>query len=121
MVRDVTTEEDWPAVGRAIDTRMRERRVSQQALAAASGVSVATLRELRLGTTGRRAQDSTLAAIARALDWPDDHLFVVLLGRTPRAMALAPPPIDRQILDVLLRIERQMAHIGARLSVPAAG
>ncbi|OHV32236.1 transcriptional regulator [Parafrankia soli] len=98
---------------------MRERRMSQQALAAASGVSVATLRELARGTSSRRAQDSTLAAISRALGWPDDHLLTVLLGRQPDEVPLRALPVDQQILDVLLRIERSVAAIGAQLHATA--
>lgn len=115
MVRETTAGEDWQAVGAAITARMRERRTSQQALAAASGVSVATLRELARGTSSRRAQDSTLAAISRALGWADDHLLIVLLGRQPDEVPLRPLPVDQQILDVLLRIERSVAAIGAQL------
>ncbi len=117
MVRD-TAAEDWKAVGEAITARMRERRITQQALATASGVSVATLRELQRGTSRRRAHDTTLVAISRALAWPDDHLLTVLLGAPPQTVTAPPAPIDRQILEVLLRIERQVATIGARLRVP---
>ncbi|WP_235609343.1 helix-turn-helix domain-containing protein [Frankia casuarinae] len=93
--------------------------MSQQALAAASGVSVATLRELARGTSSRRAQDATLAAISRALGWPDDHLLTVLLGREPDEVPLPVLPVDQQILEVLLRIERSLATIGAQLIPPA--
>ncbi|MCM3921097.1 helix-turn-helix domain-containing protein [Frankia sp. AiPs1] len=121
MLRDAATGEDWPAVGQAINARMQERRITQQALAAASGVSVATLRELQRGTNRRRAHDTTLIAIARALGWPDDHLLAVLLGEPPRDVTAPPLPIDRQILEVLLRIERHVADLGAHLRVPTAG
>ncbi|WP_163549782.1 helix-turn-helix domain-containing protein [Candidatus Frankia nodulisporulans] len=121
MLRDTATGEDWPAVGQAVNVRMRERRITQQALAAVSGVSVATLRELQRGTSRRRAQDTTLIAIARALGWPDDHLLTVLLGESPRDVTIPPPPIDQQILEVLLRIERRVADLGVYLRVPTAG
>ncbi len=92
MLRDAATGEDWPAVGQSINALMQERRITQQALAAASGVSVATLRELQRGTNRRRAHDTTLIAIARALGWPDDHLLAVLLGEPPRDVAAPPRP-----------------------------
>ncbi|ORT95121.1 transcriptional regulator, partial [Frankia casuarinae] len=82
-------------------------------------VSVATLRELARGTSSRRAQDATLAAISRALGWPDDHLLTVLLGREPDEVPLPVLPVDQQILEVLLRIERSLATIGAQLIPPA--
>ncbi|KPM54692.1 XRE family transcriptional regulator [Frankia sp. R43] len=115
MIRDASTREDWPAVGTAITDRMRQQRMSQQALAAASGVSVATLRELARGTSSRRAQDATLIAISHALGWADGHLLAVLLGRQPDEVPTLALPVDRQILDALLRIERSVAAIGAQL------
>lgn len=110
------TGEDWPAVAAAITARMRERRVSQQALAAASGVSVATLRVLQHGMNGRRAQDTTLVAVARALGWRDDHLLRVLLGTAPGEPVAVQVPADERILAVLLRMERQLGEIRAQLT-----
>lgn len=72
-------DEDWPMVARAITDRMRELRLSQQQLAARAGISTATIRVLQRG--GRRAHDETLAALSRALGWPDDYLLAMLLGR----------------------------------------
>ncbi|OHV32638.1 MULTISPECIES: helix-turn-helix domain-containing protein [Pseudofrankia] len=72
--------EDWRSVATALGARMSTRRVSQQELALAAGVSVATLRVLQRGNSGRRVQNSTLSAVSRALGWPDDHLVRILLG-----------------------------------------
>lgn len=84
--------EDWRAVAAALGVRMSTRRVSQQELALAAGVSVTTVRVLQRGNGDRRVQNSTLSAVSRALAWPDDHLFRVLLGdRYPDAGAGATP------------------------------
>jgi DNA-binding Xre family transcriptional regulator len=72
--------EDWGAVATAVNARMANRRTSQQELALAAGVSVATLRVLQRGNGDRRVQNATLAAVSRALGWPDDHLVRLLLG-----------------------------------------
>jgi transcriptional regulator with XRE-family HTH domain len=116
--------EDWQAVADALNARMAARRIGQQALATASGVSVATLRQLQHGAQGRRVQNATLAAVARALDWPDDHLVRVLLGdrqATDPASPAGSSTTDRQILAVLLRIEQRLADISERIPprVPA--
>ena len=57
--------EDWAAVADALNRRMAVRRVGQQELADASGVSVATVRFLQRGRGGRRVQNATLSAICR--------------------------------------------------------
>jgi transcriptional regulator with XRE-family HTH domain len=75
--------EDWSAVAHALNERMAARRMGQQELAAASGVSVSTLRQLQHGVTGRRVQNKTLTAIADALGWPTDHLVRILLADEP--------------------------------------
>jgi hypothetical protein len=79
-----------------------------------SGVSVATLRQLQHGMTGRRAQNNTLAAISRALDWPDDQLIRVLTGR---AGCQGAEPSMHDICDALRRIEAQLVAMGGRLKM----
>lgn len=115
--------EDWHAVARAINARMTQRQITQQGLATVSGVSVATLRLLQNGTTGRRAQNTTLVAVARALGWPDDHLIRVLLGALPTA-PVAPSavgvPVDEQILAALLRIEERIGELADRFDNAAS-
>jgi transcriptional regulator with XRE-family HTH domain len=64
---------DWAAVATAITTRLAELEMTQQELAARSGVSVATLRQLQRGME-RRRNPRTLAAVSSALQWPDGHL-----------------------------------------------
>lgn len=106
--------EDWDAVARALNERMAARRVGQQDLAVTSGVSVSTLRQLQHGAA-RRVQNKTLAAVAVALGWPDDHLIRVLLtGREPD---VEPAEFGLRELSRSLRgIEAQLATISERLA-----
>ncbi len=104
--------ENWHAVARALNDRMRAGRVGQQELADLAGVSVATVRVLQRGGGGRRVQDATLGAVSRALGWPVDYLLCVALGRPlpengaePRAVVTDP---QVEILVVLRRIERHV-------------
>jgi hypothetical protein len=92
-----TDDENWGAVAEALNRRMADCRITQQCLSARSGVSVSTIRVLQRGT-GRRARDTTLAALSRAFSWPDDHLLRILLGDQPRTVdahhpeGAVPPP-----------------------------
>ena len=114
--RGPTEGEDWAAVASALNERMAARRVGQQQLAELSGVSVSTLRLLQHGA-GRRVQNKTLAAIARALDWPDDQLLRVLMAET-RTLDSAPSgTVGREILAALSRVEGRLTEIDARLAV----
>lgn len=106
--------EDWAAVAAALNERMARRRIGQQDLARVSGVSVSTLRELQHGA-GRRVQNKTLTAIARALDWPDNHLIDVLLSSAPTGSESTADP-GGEILAVLARVEDRLGEIARRLA-----
>ncbi|WP_018639798.1 helix-turn-helix domain-containing protein [Parafrankia elaeagni] len=107
--------EDWAAVAAALNERMSLRRVGQQQLAELSGVSVSTVRLLQHGA-GRRVQNRTLVSIARALEWPDDHLIQVLLAPGPADEAEMVEPGGREILTVLTRVEGHLSEILTRLT-----
>jgi transcriptional regulator with XRE-family HTH domain len=104
--------EDWAAVAAVVNERMAARRIGQQELAHLSGVSVSTLRQVQHGA-GRRVQNKTLAAISRALGWPDDHLAAVLLSRREPAGETAPAD---DAAAVLRRIESGVHEIRERLA-----
>ncbi|WP_416210660.1 helix-turn-helix domain-containing protein [Frankia sp. Cas8] len=107
-------DEDWSAVADAVNARMAHERIGQKALADASGVSVATLRRIQHGAHGRRVQNTTLTAIARALGWPDDHLIRVLhAGGTPTSVG---QPAEREILAGIGRIEQCLDDVCRRLA-----
>jgi len=113
--RGPVDDENWTAVADALNERMRRRRVGQQRLAELSGVSVSTVRLVQSGAPGRRVQNKTLEALARALDWPDDHLIGLLLADAP-----APTPDDAGTDDPVLagieRIERRLDGLARQLA-----
>jgi DNA-binding Xre family transcriptional regulator len=109
--------EDWPAVAAALNERMAARRVGQQELATLSGVSVSTLRQVQHGA-GRRVQNKTLAAISRALDWPEGYLTDVLLSGHPQPFE--PAPNEDQVLDALHRVEERLREMSQQLAALAA-
>lgn len=111
--------EDWDAVAAAVNERMAARRIGQQELATLSGVSVSTLRQVQHGA-GRRVQNKTLAAISRALEWPDDHLAAVLLaGRGGPSLADADG--GASVAAALHQLDHRLNEIGARLTAVEAG
>ncbi|GLY19386.1 hypothetical protein Kisp01_64000 [Kineosporia sp. NBRC 101677] len=105
--------EDWPAVAAALNERMAARRVGQQELARLSGISVSTLRMVQHGAS-RRVQNKTLEAIARALDWPEDHLIGILVSAGQARPAQG--QVEDQVVTVLNRIEQQLQQLGDRLA-----
>jgi DNA-binding Xre family transcriptional regulator len=109
--------EDWRAVAAVVNERMAARRVGQQELAQLSGVSVSTLRQVQHGA-GRRVQNKTLAAISRALGWPEDHLSVILLGGgiVPRGPSSTRADRGPEPAEVMLRVEAQLGQISERLA-----
>ena len=66
-------------LARAVVARQRQLGLSQQDVAARSGVSAATVRKLQSGGLGN-FRPQTLARIAEALDWPPNALLVILDG-----------------------------------------
>ncbi|KLL12186.1 MULTISPECIES: helix-turn-helix transcriptional regulator [Protofrankia] len=104
--------ENWAAVAVAVNDRMAALRIGQQQLAELSGLSVSTLRLVQHGAS-RRVQNKTLTAIARALDWPDDHLIRILVGN--RAPDIPGHASDQEILAGISRIEQQLADLSRRL------
>jgi lambda repressor-like predicted transcriptional regulator len=73
--------QDWQAVATAIADRLDERGMTMTELAAQSGVSLTTVRELVHVLNTRRRQPRTLTALSIALGWPSEHLGQVLRGQ----------------------------------------
>lgn len=100
--------QDWEAVAAALRDRLDERGTTMTDLAARSGVSLTTVRELVHLLNTRRRQPRTLAALSTALGWPADHLSTVLRGQ--RTAAVVPPRNDlddlrREVRDLRGRVE----------------
>jgi transcriptional regulator with XRE-family HTH domain len=105
--------EDWAAVARVIDERMRQRQLTQQQVASAAQVALTTFRELQNNTNPRRRRPQTLEAVAVALGLPSRYLSEVLHGVAPNDPADAKsidggPAIDAlraELADLRQRVE----------------
>ena len=105
---------DWAAVASAINARIATLRMTQLDLAAKSGVSPATIREIQHNNQPRRRYGRTLAALSEALDWPADYLDAVLAGRSPTVEPAAPAAGD-PVLEQLRAIREELHEIKQRL------
>lgn len=105
--------ENWQAVAEALNERMAACRIGQQELSQRCGVSVSTLRAIQHGARSRRVQNKTLAAISRALDWPEDYLTRTLLA-TGEPPSTAEDP--GHISVVVVRLDERLREINQRLA-----
>lgn len=74
---------NWDAVSRAINDRLRELGWSQGELVERSHVSSAIVREIQRNTVNRKRSPRTLEALSAAVGWHQGHLDAVLHGKHP--------------------------------------
>lgn len=115
---DVSAGDGWAAVAAAMKTRMAELGLTQFDVAARSGVSLATVREM-LSARDRQRSPRTLSAVSKALGWPTDRLAAIVQGRAapPRSRPAAGEPDVRaelkSIREELQRISRRLDDLEA--------
>lgn len=71
-------DDNWDAVSDAIRERITELGITQKELAAQSGISESTIRQLQNNYGPRRRNRRTLEDLSRSLRWPGDHLSRIL-------------------------------------------
>jgi transcriptional regulator with XRE-family HTH domain len=111
--------EDWAAVGRAVDGRMRELKMRQKKLAERSKVSPATIRQIQHNTGRHRHGARTLDALSEALDWPAQYLDNVLHGRPqpeesgPASAALKSrlDSLEQQLHKIRVVLEERLGNV----------
>ena len=108
-------DQDWAAVGAAIKARLDEQGMTMTELAARSGVSLTTVRELVHVLNTRRRQPRTLTSLSTALGWPAEQLGATLRGQSTTA-----PPRDEltairgELRDLRSRVEALERGAGRR-------
>lgn len=75
--------EDWAAVAKAINERVKELGWRQQELAERSHVSSAIIREIQRNTVNRKRSPRTLESLSVTLGWHPKYLESILLGQDP--------------------------------------
>lgn len=111
--------DDWHAVGNAINARLAELQMTQLELAAESGVSPATIREIQYNKLARRRSPRTLESLSVALKWPASYLSDVLAGKAAQPHANeADDPVLRELSavhDELQSLRDRVERIEQRL------
>jgi len=74
--------DNWAAVADAIQARVAELGVTQKDLAARSGVSESTIRQLMKNYGPRRRARHTLEDVSKGLKWPSHYLARILDAAT---------------------------------------
>ena len=98
--------EDWAAVAKAIDHRVRDLGWRQGELAKRSQISRNTVREIQHHLAERQRAPHTLQALSVALGWDADHLDSVLRGAGQQNAAEQWTDAER-----LAGLERQVARL----------
>jgi transcriptional regulator with XRE-family HTH domain len=104
--------DDWAAVAKAINERVRELGWRQRELAERSHVSSAIVREIQRHTVERDRSPRTLEALSVALGWPPTYLRAVADGRSPASVATRPvTDSDGMVSFRLEALEGQMSAV----------
>ncbi|OLT41748.1 hypothetical protein BJF85_04915 [Saccharomonospora sp. CUA-673] len=103
--------EDWAAVAKAINDRVKELGWRQRELAERSQVSSAIVREIQRNTVNRKRSPRTLESLSTTLGWNPGYLDAILNGRRP-------PEDDSgdQGDAIAERLEQRMDSLEGRLS-----
>ncbi|GAA0514092.1 hypothetical protein GCM10011581_36840 [Saccharopolyspora subtropica] len=107
--------EDWAAVARAINERVRELGWRQKELAERSNVSQAIVREIQHHVVERRRSARTLESLSVALGWHPQHLHSVLHGRKPPEPDEPTSVGPETVWSRLDALEQRMVEITERL------
>ena len=108
-------DQDWAAVGAAIKARLDEQGMTMTELAARSGVSLTTVRELVHVLNTRRRQPRTLTSLSTALGWPAEQLGAILRGQSTTALPRDELAVIRgELRDLRSRVEALERGAGRR-------
>ena len=108
-------DQDWAAVGAAIKARLDEQGMTMTELAARSGVSLTTVRELVHVLNTRRRQPRTLTSLSTALGWPAEQLGATLRGQSTTAAPRDELAVIRgELRDLRSRVEALERGAGRR-------
>lgn len=120
--------EDWTAVAAALRQQMTASGTTMTDLAARSGVSLTTVRELVHELNTRHRRSRTLSSLSTALGWEPDHLLRTLHGTPPGDPASDDEltclrndidTLKRDVQDLWSRLEA-MNDVGGRWTAPGS-
>jgi len=114
---------NWQAVADAIVARLNELDMTQADLSHRAGVALETVRELQHNLRPRRRNPRTLAAVSKALGWPEGRLAEIADGELSDSSA-GQDAVQGQLAAItaaLARITERLDAIERRLPGDRAG
>lgn len=107
--------DDWGSVAREVNSRAAQLGLNQKELAARSGVSLATVREIQQAKIRRRRNPRTLEALSIALQRQPRYLMAVLDGKPPPEPPNASGTQQDAVLMALNAIVRELRGLRAQV------
>jgi transcriptional regulator with XRE-family HTH domain len=101
---EAAVHDNWAAVAEAIRSRVTELGITQAQLAARSGVSESTIRQLMKNYGPRRRNRHTLEDTSKGLDWPADYLSRILDGGDAGRLSGSGDPMRAEIDELRSRV-----------------
>jgi hypothetical protein len=114
---------NWQAVADAIVARLDELDMTQADLSHRAGVALETVREMQHNLRPRRRNPRTLAAVSKALGWPEGRLAALADGELAEGTD-GPDPVQGQLAVItaaLASITERLDAIERRLPDDRAG
>jgi transcriptional regulator with XRE-family HTH domain len=114
---EASVSDNWAAVAEAIRQRVADLGVTQKDLAARSGVSESTIRQLMNNYGPRRRAWHTLEDVSKGLQWPA-HYLARLLDETT---AGSPPDVGGSLHAELVALRSQVNDLADRVEALEQG
>jgi hypothetical protein len=105
-------EVDRQGLARAVDTRMREIRISQAELARAADIAPSTIRKMQKAQGTDIFGNGVLARVSGGLRWPEDKLQRIFY-RMPEQDPVTPSGVDLVTQAIMTQLAPHLAKIDA--------
>lgn len=107
--------DNWAAVAKAINARLKQLGWRQHELVERSHVSSAIVREIQRNTVNRKRSPRTLESLSVALGWHPRHLEAVLNNEQPPRLDEVSDRKESELSERLEAVERRLDVITKQL------
>lgn len=102
-------DERWVRVGEALGKRIAGLALTKAEVIRRSGVSIKTLNGYLAGEPIRRGDKAR--DLARALNWPDDAIALILDGQDPALLDIEGPAAPADLAGTIARLDAELAEL----------